>query len=130
MQTESEKTAIALASQMKASGLHNVFHVAEYGLHIYHRIPALAGKAPMSPAGNPWSLAENSKSVFSYEQGACPQSDEFFSRSVLLPIPSCLTEDEERFAAGVIRQAMSGGKVPPPHQRPAKSGAEAVATYK
>jgi 8-amino-3,8-dideoxy-alpha-D-manno-octulosonate transaminase len=124
MQTESEKTAVALAAHMKANGLHNVFHVTEYGLHIYHRIPALAGKVPMSPAGNPWSLKENCASVFNYQKGACPQSDDFFARSVLLPIPSCLNREQETAAAGIIRQAMSGVNAPPAHSRLVKADAE------
>ena len=32
---ENESKAVATAEQMKQAGLHNVFHVADYGMHIY-----------------------------------------------------------------------------------------------
>jgi dTDP-4-amino-4,6-dideoxygalactose transaminase len=104
---ESEAQAAAAAARMKAAGLHNVFRIAEYGLHIYFNIPALVGKAPLSPAGNPWNLPENGKSVYNYAKGACPKSDALFARAVLLPIPSRLTETQEEAAADAVRQAVS-----------------------
>jgi dTDP-4-amino-4,6-dideoxygalactose transaminase len=107
MLMENEASAISAAANMKAAGLHNVFRISEYGLHIYYNIPALVGKTPLSPAGNPWTLPQNSQSVYSYAKGACPGSDALFARSVLLPIPSRLTEEQEKAAAHAIRQAVS-----------------------
>ncbi len=106
MLLESEAVAAAVTQRMKDAGLHNVFRIAEYGLHIYSNIPALVGKTPLSPAGNPWTLPENAKSVYSYAKGTCPASDELFARSVLLPIPSRLNEEQENAAARIIRQAV------------------------
>ena len=91
MLMENEDVAIAATAGMKVAGLHNVFRVSEYGLHIYCNIPALVNKVPLSPAGNPWSLPQNSQSVYNYAKGACPTSDALFARAVLLPIPSRLT---------------------------------------
>jgi 8-amino-3,8-dideoxy-alpha-D-manno-octulosonate transaminase len=104
---DDEEKAIAVTAKLKESGLHNVFRVAEYGLHIYYNIPSLVDKVGLSPAGEPWSLAENGQSVYDYSKGACPRSDGLFARSVLVPIPSKLTEEQERFAANVIRAAVS-----------------------
>jgi 8-amino-3,8-dideoxy-alpha-D-manno-octulosonate transaminase len=131
MQLESEAAAASLTAQMKAAGLHNAVHASDYGLHNYYRIPSLVQKMPISSAGNPWSLAENSQSVYSYEKGACPRSDALFARSVILPIPSCLIEAQERAAATIIRQALSSnGKVPQPHYRAASTEAATFAAAK
>ncbi len=65
-------------------------------------------KVPLSPAGNPWSLKANAESVYDYAKGACPASDALFERSVLLPIPSRLTEEQERLAADAIKNAVKG----------------------
>jgi dTDP-4-amino-4,6-dideoxygalactose transaminase len=107
MLLESEALAASATARMKAAGLHNVFRVSEYGLHMYYNIPALVGKVPLSPAGNPWTLPQNARSVYNYAKGACPKSDALFARAVLLPIPSRLTEVQEKSAVNVIREAVS-----------------------
>ena len=60
----------------------------------------------MSPAGNPWTLAENAESVYGYAKGTCPKSDALFDRSILLPIPSRLSKEQETAAAEIIRGAI------------------------
>lgn len=104
---EDEPKALAATEKMKEFGLHNVFRIANYGLHIYYNIPSLVNKIPLSPAGNPWQLAENAESIYNYEKGSCPKSDMLFGRSILVPIPSRLTEDQERAAADAIRAAVT-----------------------
>jgi dTDP-4-amino-4,6-dideoxygalactose transaminase len=99
--------AASVTKAMKAAGLHNVCLVAEYGLHIYSNIPALVNKVPLSPAGNPWSLPQNTASVYTYAQGTCPRSDALFARAVLLPVPSRLTKQQEEAAAQIVREAVS-----------------------
>jgi dTDP-4-amino-4,6-dideoxygalactose transaminase len=106
MLLESEARAVAVTAKMKAAGLHNVFRISEYGLHIYYNIPSLVNKVPLSPAGNPWTLPHNSLSVYNYAKGACPTSDALFARAVLLPIPSRLTAEQEVAAAATIQQAV------------------------
>jgi len=91
---------------MQAAGLRDAARLADYGLHIYSNIPQLVGKAPLSPAGNPWNLAENRESVYDYHKGACPVSDRLFERSIVLPIPSKLTPAQEKAAAKTIREAV------------------------
>lgn len=104
---EDESRAMAAAQKMKQSGLKSVSRVADYGLHVYYNIPALVNKVPLSAAGNPWSLMENAQSVYRYDQGACPKSDALFARSILVPIPSRLSEDQEKDAAGAIKAAVT-----------------------
>ena len=99
--------AINVAAKMKENGLHNIFRIVDYGLHIYYNIPSLVGKVPLSEAGNPWSLAENKSSDQDYNKGVCPVSDDLFERSILLPIPSKLTIEQENQAVGIIKKALS-----------------------
>lgn len=97
--------AVKAADAMLAGGLHNVFRLADYGLHIYYNIRSLTEKLPLSEAGDPWKHPANRKSCYDYHKGACPQSDELFSRAVLIPVPSCLSEEQEKQAAAIIRAA-------------------------
>jgi 8-amino-3,8-dideoxy-alpha-D-manno-octulosonate transaminase len=98
--------ARSAAARMNEAGLTS-FRVAEYGMHIYYNMPQLVKKAPLSPAGNPWSLPANAQSVYSYAKGACPRSDGLFERAVLIPIPSVLTRRHEKAAATIIQQAVA-----------------------
>ena len=103
---ESEARARTAIQRMQAAGLSSAVRLAEYGLHIYSNIPQLTGKVPLSPAGNPWKLAENGQSIYDYRAGACPRSDGLFARSILVPIPSRLTRAQEKAAAAIIRAAV------------------------
>lgn len=105
-----EARAIEAAGIMRANGLHNVFRLADYGLHIYYNIKSLVSKLPLSPAGDPWNHAANRNSIYSYEKGACPQSDRLFARSVLIPVPSCLNPDQEKHAAKIINMTTEKNK--------------------
>lgn len=97
-------TARRLHDGLRAAGFGNVFRIADYGLHVYSNIVALVQKTPLSPAGNPWSSPENQSSRYSYALGACPRSDALFERTVLIPVPSCLTPDQEQVAVAAIRK--------------------------
>ncbi|MGA2863686.1 MAG: DegT/DnrJ/EryC1/StrS family aminotransferase [Verrucomicrobiota bacterium] len=103
---EHEERARAVVQRMQAAGLGTAVRLAEYGLHIYYNIPQLVTKAPLSAAGNPWSLYENQGSVQNYGEGACPRSDDLFSRSILLPIPSRVDAAREKAAAQIIKSAL------------------------
>jgi hypothetical protein len=48
--------------------------------------------------------------VYSYAKGTCAKSDALFARAVLLPIPSRLTDEQEKAAAQAIRQAVAAGQ--------------------
>lgn len=96
-----------LFSDLREAGFANTMHIEDYGLHIYSNIVALVRKTPLSPAGNPWSLAENRDSQYDYNKGACPRSDELFARSVLLPIPAKLSAEQEQHAIHVISKSLA-----------------------
>ncbi len=102
-----EAKAERAARKLINAGLHNVFQISDYGLHIYFNIPSLVGKVGVTGAGDPWALVENRESAYDYNKGACPESDALFGRSVLVPIPSKLTSAQEKFAAEAIRNAVS-----------------------
>ena len=102
-----ESRAIAAVERIKAAGISSAARIADYGLHVYSNIPALVRKVPLSPAGNPWSLAQNQSSVCSYQKGACPRSDALFARSIVIPIPSRLTPEQEQAAAEILRAAVA-----------------------
>lgn len=103
---ESAAAAQDLLQKLRSDGFGNAMHVANYGLHVYSNIGALVKKVPLSPAGNPWKLAQNSESVYEYDRGACPRSDDLFARSVLLPVPSNLRPEQEEYAVECVREAM------------------------
>lgn len=81
---------IATSSQ----GVNNVV-MTEWGLHIYYNIASLVNKTSADQKGFPWKLAENEQSKPNYRKGTCPVADNLFERSILLAIPSCLTERDE-----------------------------------
>jgi len=80
--------------------------LANYGMHIYYNIPSLVQKVGTGKHGFPWTLAENQHSVYSYERGACPASDDLFERTQLLVIPSCLTARDEEDIIESFHRAM------------------------
>ncbi len=106
MLLENAETAQRLLTQLREGGFHNAFRIADYGLHIYSNIVALVKKTPLSAAGNPWASPENKQSVYDYNFGLCPRSDALFARSVLLPVPSCLTPAHEDAAIKAIKDAL------------------------
>jgi 8-amino-3,8-dideoxy-alpha-D-manno-octulosonate transaminase len=103
---DKESRAVHITQHLINDGIENVFHLSEYGLHIYHNIRSLVEKIPLSPAGNPWFLSQNVDSVFEYGKGTCPKSDDLFERSVIITIPSRLTTEQEREMAQTIRNAV------------------------
>jgi 8-amino-3,8-dideoxy-alpha-D-manno-octulosonate transaminase len=105
---ESEQWAIDAARRMVEAGLNGTCRLADYGLHVYSNVPQLVNKVPLSAAGNPWRLQQNQDSVRSYAKGACPQSDDLFARSILIPIPSRLVPAQEDAAAALIKAAVCG----------------------
>ncbi|MBN1293050.1 MAG: DegT/DnrJ/EryC1/StrS family aminotransferase [Candidatus Latescibacteria bacterium] len=103
---KNEDQAKKAARYMKENGLPSIARLADYGLHIYYNIAQLVNKTPLSPSGNPWNLEKNKNSFYNYGKGACPYSDELFSKSIVIPIPSKLTVEQEKDAADVITKAV------------------------
>lgn len=104
---ENSEKAVAAAQAMQKAGLYSIFRLADYGLHIYCNIPQLVKKAPLSNAGNPWNLQANTGPDYRYDKGTCPKSDALFERSILIPVPSRLTPEQESWAVETIRTALS-----------------------
>jgi len=69
--------------------------MTDWGLHLYYNNVSLAMRASADRGGFPWNLAENAGLGGNYAKGACPVADSLFESSILLPIPSCLTEQDE-----------------------------------
>ena len=58
-------------------------------------VRALVHRTSVDAAGFPWNLTENRGLAADYSKGACPAADGLFERSILMPIPSCLSEADE-----------------------------------
>jgi 8-amino-3,8-dideoxy-alpha-D-manno-octulosonate transaminase len=75
-------------------GVSNVV-MTDWGLHLYYNNVSLLNKASVDGRGFPWKLTENQSLVRDYVKGTCPKADSLFERSILIPIPSCLTPTDE-----------------------------------
>ena len=75
-------------------GISNIV-MTEWGMHVYYNIPSLVNKTSVDRSGFPWKLAENAGCEHEYRKGTCPVADSLFERSILIPIPSVLTERDE-----------------------------------
>jgi len=93
---------IATSSQ----GVNNVV-MTDWGLHIYSNITSLINKTSVDKKGFPWNLSENKRSETNYRKGACPVADSLFERSILLAIPSCLTEQDEEEIIHAFQKVLS-----------------------
>lgn len=88
-----------------SEGVNNVV-MTDWGLHIYYNITSLVNKTSADKKGFPWHLSENAHSKASYAKGACPVADSLFERSILLAIPSCLTEEDEQEIIHAFRKVL------------------------
>ena len=70
-------------------GISNIL-MTEWGLHLYYNNASLVQRRGLA-----WSLSENQALRRDYSKGACPVADSLFEKSILLPIPSCLSEQDE-----------------------------------
>ncbi len=77
-----------------AQGISNIL-MTEWGLHLYYNNTSLLEQSSIDGRGFPWKLAENRASEPSYAKGTCPVADDLFDRSILIPVPSCLTPNDE-----------------------------------
>jgi len=69
--------------------------MTDWGLHLYSKNTSLVKRTSIDGRGFPWRLSENLGLKMDYEKGVCPVADSLFERSILLAIPSCLTEKDE-----------------------------------
>ncbi len=75
-------------------GLSNIV-MTRWGAHLYYNIVSLVDHTSVDGHGFPWNLAENAGLARDYHRGVCPVADSLFERSILIAIPSCLTEKDE-----------------------------------
>ncbi len=100
----SSDAAGRFAGLAAARGL-NCTRLSEYGLHVYHNIRALVEKRSNSPDGFPWTHPANIPLTRDYQRGALPRTDQLLARSVILPVPSNLSPDQEGEYISVFREA-------------------------
>lgn len=75
-------------------GMTNIV-MTDWGFHLYYNIASLLMRTSADRGGFPWNLSENSGLRMEYTKGTCPVADDLFERSILLAIPSSLTERDE-----------------------------------
>jgi dTDP-4-amino-4,6-dideoxygalactose transaminase len=98
-------------------GISNVI-MTDWGLHLYSNNTSLVKHASVDGHGFPWKLAENCGLPRNYEKGALPVADCLFERTIVLPIPSCLTVKDENDIIQAFRKVLgtllpvSGGGIP------------------
>jgi len=98
----SPETATRINQALRAEGIVtlpqgvNNIVMTQWGLHIYYNIPSLVQKTGVDKRNSPWALAENRESHTEYGKGTCPVADGLFERTILLAIPSCLTDQDEQ----------------------------------
>ncbi|HUV96964.1 MAG TPA: DegT/DnrJ/EryC1/StrS family aminotransferase, partial [Acidobacteriaceae bacterium] len=98
----SPETATRINQALRAEGIVtlpqgvNNIVMTQWGLHIYYNIPSLVQKTGVDKRNSPWTLAENRESHTEYGKGTCPVADGLFERTILLAIPSCLTDQDEQ----------------------------------
>jgi dTDP-4-amino-4,6-dideoxygalactose transaminase len=89
-----------------AQGVNNIL-MTQWGLHIYYNIPSLVHKTSIDKRNSPWSLAENRDSHQEYRKGTCPVADGLFERTILLAIPSRLSEKDEDDILHAFRKVLA-----------------------
>jgi dTDP-4-amino-4,6-dideoxygalactose transaminase len=70
-------------------GLSDVL-MTDWGLHLYYNNVSL-----VNHSGLAWKISDNKGLERNYAKGACPAADSLFEKSIVLPIPSCLTAQDE-----------------------------------
>jgi len=75
-------------------GISNVV-MTDWGLHLYTNNVSLLSESSVDGRGFPWRLGENAGLGGETKKGSFPVADSLFERSILIPIPSCLTKRDE-----------------------------------
>ena len=109
----SPETATRINQALRAEGIVtlpqgvNNIVMTQWGLHIYYNIPSLVQKTGLDKRNSPWSLAENKESRTEYGKGTCPVADGLFERTILLAIPSNLTDQDEQDIIGAFEKVLT-----------------------
>ena len=104
-----------MVDRLKRLGIDNgpdgmmLCHFDNWSFHLYYNLPALVKKASVSADGFPWTHPLNAESMYNYDQGALPKTDDLFARSVVQAIPSnCSAEDANDIIAAYRAAAEAG----------------------
>lgn len=95
---------------MQAEGISSCHLISDpyhWGLHLYYENASLVTRSSADPSGFPWSLSESSKP--DYSRGACPVADDLFARTMYLPIPSNLTDEDESDIIRAFEKVLGAG---------------------
>jgi len=100
--------AYQAAAALKAEGVpEHIYHLENYGTHLYYHMPMLTKRVGWIPASSwPWDAEENRTVQHSYERGALPRSDAIFAKGVVMAVPSVLTDAQcDKIAAAYRKVA-------------------------
>jgi 8-amino-3,8-dideoxy-alpha-D-manno-octulosonate transaminase len=75
-------------------GVSNIV-MTDWGLHLYSNWSGLERRVSIDGKGFPWTIPANAGLGGKVERGACPVADGLFERSILIAIPSNLTQRDE-----------------------------------
>ena len=93
-----DKVAKRFAQEMNKenlyAGLSPTVRVCDFGMHIYYNIHSLVEKHSNSPDGFPWTLEANKESVYNYNRGTLPRSDDLMEKSIIMPVPSVMAQKD------------------------------------
>jgi len=87
-------------------GISNVV-MTEWGLHLYTNNVSLLRQSSVDGRGFPWTLGENAGLGNEIKKGSFPAADSLFERSILIPIPSCLTKRDEDDIIHAFRKVLA-----------------------
>jgi dTDP-4-amino-4,6-dideoxygalactose transaminase len=80
--------------------------MTNWGLHLYYNNLSLTSQSSVDGRGFPWTLPANAGAP-RCEKGCCPHADALFERSILLPIPSCLSSGDEEQIIRAFQKVLS-----------------------
>ena len=86
-------------------GMSNIV-MTDWGLHLYYNNFSLVNRRGTDARQSPWTLTENAGLGRDCGKGACPYADRLFETSILLPIPSCLTRQDEDDVIRAFRKVL------------------------
>jgi dTDP-4-amino-4,6-dideoxygalactose transaminase len=87
-------------------GISNIV-MTDWGLHLYTNNVSLLSQSSVDGRGFPWTLGENAGLGNEIKKGSFPAADSLFERSILIPIPSCLTRRDEDDIIHAFRKVLA-----------------------
>ena len=70
--------------------------MSDWGLHVYYNLAGLFERSDIVRDGSSKRLQPKAWRVPEFRKGTCPVADDLFERSIIMAIPSCLTEKDEK----------------------------------